>query len=87
VINNFLFCFRKCLIDFRDKHFSETSSKLKPHSIDLTNIVTTFQKILTAMELSSSYLLFEMIVEWCIKDPNHIIIERVENCLNHFFKR
>lgn len=39
------------------------------------------------MELSSSYLLFEMIVEWCIKDPNHIIIERVENCLNHFFKR
>ncbi|XP_029343352.1 DNA-dependent protein kinase catalytic subunit isoform X2 [Acyrthosiphon pisum] len=78
---------RKCLIDFRDKHFSETSSKLKPHSIDLTNIVTTFQKILTGMELSSSYLLFEMIVEWCIKDPNHVFFERVENCLHYFFKR
>ncbi|KAE9538879.1 hypothetical protein AGLY_005461 [Aphis glycines] len=63
---------RKCLIDLRDKHFSGPSSKLKPRSIDLTNLVTTFQKILTAMELSSSYLLFEVVVEWCIKDPNHL---------------
>ncbi|XP_060849991.1 DNA-dependent protein kinase catalytic subunit-like isoform X3 [Rhopalosiphum padi] len=78
---------RKCLIDLRDKHFPGTSSKLKPHSIDLTNIVTTFQKILTAMELSSSYLLFEIIVEWCVKDPNHVIIERVNNCLRYFFQR
>ncbi|CAH1737387.1 unnamed protein product [Aphis gossypii] len=78
---------RKCLIDLRDKHFSGPSSKLKPRSIDLTNLVTTFQKILTAMELSSSYLLFEVVVEWCIKDPNHAIIELVKNCLHYFFQR
>lgn len=81
------FVFRKCLTDFRDKHFSGTSSKLKPRSIDATNLVTTIQKILTAMELSSSYLLFEIIVEWCIKDPNNIFIERVENCLLFFVQR
>lgn len=75
------------MIDLRDKHFSGPSSKLKPHSIDLTNLVTTFQKILTAMELSSSYLLFEVVVEWCIKDPNHVIIELVKNCLHYFFQR
>jgi len=39
------------------------------------------------MELSLSYLLFEIIIEWCIKDPNHVFIERVENCLLYFFQR
>lgn len=39
------------------------------------------------MEYSSSYLLFEVIVEWCIKDPNQVCIESVEKSLYHFFKR
>lgn len=57
------------------------------HSNEFRNSITAFQKILTAMELSSSYLLFEIIVEWCINDPNNMYIERVENTLNNFFKR
>lgn len=75
------------MIDFKDNYFSGTSSTFKSHSIDLTNLVIAFQKILTAMELSSSYLLFEIIVEWCIKDPNYKCIEQVEDSLQHYFKR
>lgn len=75
------------MIDFRDKYFLGTSSKLKSHSINFTNLVTVFQKILTAMEMSSSHLLFKIIIEWCIKDPNDVCIKRVENSLNYFFKR
>lgn len=75
------------MTDFKDKYFSGTSSTFKSHSIDLTNLVTAFQKILTAMELSSSYLLFEIIVEWCIQDPNYICIKRVEDSLQYYFKR
>lgn len=74
-------------MNFKDKYFSGSSLKFKPHSIELTNLVTAFQKILTAMELSSSYILFEVIVEWCIKELNHECIERVENSLQYFFKR
>lgn len=73
--------------DFRDKYFSGGSSKLKPRSIDYTNLVTAFQKILISMELSSSYLLFKVIVEWCIKDPDHVCIESVEKSLSIFLKR
>lgn len=75
------------MIDFRDKFFSGSSLKLKQHSIDFTNLVIVFQKILTAMELSSSYLLFEVIFEWCIKDLNYACIEHVENSLKQFFNR
>lgn len=81
------FFYRKCLIAFRDKYFSGTSTDLRPHSIGFTNFVTVFQKILTAMEISSSNLLFEVVVEWCIKDPNHLCIKQVDNTLYYFFKR
>lgn len=83
----FFFFFRKSLIDLRDKYFSGTSTDLRPLSIDTTNFITVFQKILTAMEISSSNVLFEVVVEWCIKDPNHLCIKQVENTLYYFFKR
>ncbi|XP_050441863.1 DNA-dependent protein kinase catalytic subunit-like isoform X2 [Adelges cooleyi] len=75
---------RKCLMNFRDNVFPMTSTtKLQKED----NIKLVFNKILIAMELCSSCLLFEIIVEWCIKDPKHPCVNCVKKYLQLFFKR